>query len=110
MNKAIVDTDNSYSKMIYKEALKTGFFELQLSRDRYRELCFDGMHKKLIYDFIRIQALLLSPICPHVCDYIWTQLLKNVKSVTNPILELVHFLTRLFFPLSLKVLCELDGQ
>ena len=79
MNKAIIETDKNYEAMMYKEALRTGFFELQLARDRYRELCFDGMHHDLVYDFIRIQSLLLAPICPHVCEYIWTTLLQFVS-------------------------------
>ncbi len=64
--------------MMYKEALRTGFYELQISRDKYRELCFEGMHHDLIFRFIEVQALLLAPICPHVCEYIWTQLLNKV--------------------------------
>lgn len=80
MNKCIKETDAFYAKMMYKEALRAGFYELQAARDKYRELSFDGMHHALVYDFIRVQTLLLSPICPHVCDYIWKSLLKNVWS------------------------------
>jgi leucyl-tRNA synthetase len=31
--------------------------------------------------FIEWQALILSPICPHVSDYIWTEWLDNKKSI-----------------------------
>ena len=78
MNKAIVETDKHYGAMMYKEALRTGFFELQSVRDKYRELCFEPMHSGLIFRFIRTQLVLLSPICPHVCEYIWMNLLENV--------------------------------
>lgn len=40
--------------MMYREALKTGFYELQASRDKYREMCVDGMHKDLIARFIEV--------------------------------------------------------
>lgn len=29
-------TDDNYNRMLFKEALKTGFFELQAARDKYR--------------------------------------------------------------------------
>lgn len=35
--------------MLFKEALRTGFFEFQATRDKYRELSLlDGMHVDLI--------------------------------------------------------------
>lgn len=58
--------------MLFKEALRTGFFELQAARDKYRELCHnDAMHKDLVWKFIEIQCLLMSPICPHVAEHVW---------------------------------------
>lgn len=62
--------------MFFKEALRTGFFEFQSVRDKYRELCLDGMHVDLVIRFIEIQALLLAPICPHVAEYVWKLLGK----------------------------------
>ena len=79
MNKAIIETDKYYSGMMYKEALRTGFFEFQSARDKYRELCFEPMHSGLIFKFIETQLILLSPICPHICEYIWTDLLGHVR-------------------------------
>lgn len=65
-------TDENYSKYLFKEALKTGLFEFQRSRDSYRELCgSNGMHVDLIFDFIERQILLMCPICPHIAEYIW---------------------------------------
>jgi len=81
MNLAITQTQQAYSKMLYREALKVGFFEFQAARDKYRELCVDGMHKDLVYKYIEIQVLLLSPICPHLCEYIWTNLLNKYNSI-----------------------------
>lgn len=78
MNKNIIATDQAYGSMMYKEALRTGFFEYQSIRDKYRELCFGPMHAGLIFKFIRTQLILLAPICPHICEYIWINYLKNV--------------------------------
>lgn len=61
---------------MFKEALKVGFFELQAARDKYRELSLEGMSQKLILRFIEVQALVLSPICPHVSEFVWSLLGK----------------------------------
>ena len=53
--------------MHYKDALKYGFFELQSSRDWYREVTADvGMHADLTEWWIRTAALLVVPIAPHL--------------------------------------------
>uniref|UniRef100_A0A915LWI6 leucine--tRNA ligase n=1 Tax=Meloidogyne javanica TaxID=6303 RepID=A0A915LWI6_MELJA len=79
MNRLIELTEEHYEKTFYKEALKTGFFEFQLARDNYRQLCGsdEQMNEKLILRFIETQALILSPICPHITEHIWSLLGKN---------------------------------
>ena len=82
INKTILTTRKLYDTMMYKEVLKSGFFELQSARDRYRELCFeDMMNASLIKRFIQVQLVLLSPICPHICEYIWLNVLKSKESI-----------------------------
>ncbi|CAF2993244.1 unnamed protein product [Rotaria sp. Silwood2] len=82
INQAIKLTEEAYENMLYKEVLKHGFFQLQNSRDNYRELCtgIEKMNMSLIKRFIEVQTLLLAPICPHVCDYVY-QLLYPNKSI-----------------------------
>lgn len=77
MNALIRETDKNYSLMLYKEALKTGFFEFQAARDRYREWSSQGVHRDLILQFIERQVLLLAPICPHLGEHIWKLLGKE---------------------------------
>ena len=73
INRAIKLTEESYEKMLYKDVLKYGFFELQIARDKYRELCTESekMNLRLIEWFIEVQTILLAPICPHICDYLY---------------------------------------
>lgn len=72
MNLKTRQTDEYFKKMLFKEGLRAGFFELQSARDKYRELCgTGGMHVELVFEFILRQALLISPICPHVAEYVW---------------------------------------
>lgn len=49
---------------------------LQAFRDKYREVETEGMHRDLIFRFIETQTLILSPICPHLCEHIWKLLGK----------------------------------
>lgn len=76
MNSKIKESADYYEKMLFKEALRTAFFEMQAIRDKYRELCLDGMHIDLILKFIEVQAIILSPICPHVAEHVWKLLGK----------------------------------
>ncbi|XP_035033966.1 leucine--tRNA ligase, cytoplasmic [Hippoglossus stenolepis] len=77
MNAGILKTEQHYDRMMYKEALKSGFFEFQASKDKYRELAIEGMHRDLVFQFIERQTLLLAPICPHLCEYTWGLLGKT---------------------------------
>lgn len=82
MNLKIKESGDYYEKMLFKEALRTAFFEMQAIRDKYRELCLDGMHIDLILKFIEVQAIILSPICPHVAEHVW-KLLGKVRRNRN---------------------------
>jgi leucyl-tRNA synthetase len=69
-------------RMEYKDALKYGFYEMQLSRDWYREATADvGMHKDLALYWIRVAPLLVLPIAPHFAEHIWQTVLKEPQSV-----------------------------
>lgn len=76
INLKIKESEKYYENMMFKEALKVGFFELQAARDKYRELSLEGMSRKLVLQFIETQALILSPICPHVSEFVWSLLGK----------------------------------
>ncbi|KAM9730340.1 leucine--tRNA ligase, cytoplasmic isoform 1-T1 [Dama dama] len=82
MNAGIIKTDQNYEKMMFKEALKTGFFEFQAAKDKYRELAVEGMHRDLVFRFIEVQTVLLAPFCPHLCEHIWTLLGKPDSIMT----------------------------
>uniref|UniRef100_A0A671S017 Leucine--tRNA ligase, cytoplasmic n=1 Tax=Sinocyclocheilus anshuiensis TaxID=1608454 RepID=A0A671S017_9TELE len=77
MDSSIIKTEQHYERMMYKEALKSGFFEFQAAKDKYRELAIEGMHRDLVFQFIENQTLLLAPICPHLCEHTWSLLGKS---------------------------------
>ncbi|KAJ7997238.1 hypothetical protein DPEC_G00226900 [Dallia pectoralis] len=95
MNAGIVKTEMHYDRMMYKEALKSGFFEFQAAKDKYRELAIEGMHRDLVFQFIEMQTLLLAPICPHLCEHTWgllgktDSLMKASWPVAGPVDEVL---------------------
>ncbi|CAH1173802.1 unnamed protein product [Phaedon cochleariae] len=82
INLKIKETDEFYKNMLFKEALRAGFFEMQAIRDTYRELSLDGMHLDLVMRYIEVQTILISPICPHVAEHVW-ELIGNKFTVLN---------------------------
>ena len=75
INLKLGETKDNYEKLLFKEALKTGFYEMLIARDKYRELCGEaGMSRGLVRRYLEVQAVMLSPICPHVCEHVWSLL------------------------------------
>lgn len=75
-------TKTHYDATAFKDALKYGFYELQNIRDWYREVTSDvGMHADLVKYWIRVSALLVTPIAPHFAEHIWTEFLREPKSI-----------------------------
>lgn len=84
LNGLVIETRQHYENTMYKLALKSGFFDLQSSRDWYRENCKAagvGMHAKLARRFVELQALLLTPVAPHWSDSVWQEILHKDSSI-----------------------------
>ena len=63
--------------MLYREAIKFGFFNFQNIRDRYRDAVkLENMHRDSIDMFCRLQALIVSPIAPHFAEHVWKHVMK----------------------------------
>ncbi|TPX33461.1 leucine---tRNA ligase [Synchytrium microbalum] len=84
MDLQIAETAKAYDAMLYREAVKEGFYQLQTARDSYRDATSPGrgidnhgMHKQLVLRFVEVQALLLAPITPHWSEHVWQNLLKK---------------------------------
>ncbi|ODV88290.1 hypothetical protein CANARDRAFT_26445 [[Candida] arabinofermentans NRRL YB-2248] len=86
MNSLIELTDSHYNATYFKAALKTGLFDYQYSRDYYRDVTTSlgcGMHKDLVLRYIETQALMLSPIAPHFCSYLFNEVLNKSENVNE---------------------------
>lgn len=84
MNTLIDQTKKAYTNMLYADAVRFGFYELTKEKDRYIHSCNltkSKLHSKLIKKYIECQVLIMSPIIPHFCDYIWTECMKKSSSI-----------------------------
>ncbi|CRH00910.1 leucine--tRNA ligase, putative [Plasmodium relictum] len=70
----------SYEKLLFRDVLKYGFYDMLLKRDTYRIMCDKiHMHKETVNFFIERICIIINPIIPHVTEHIWTYILKKEK-------------------------------
>ncbi|KAK8031206.1 leucyl-tRNA synthetase- cytoplasmic [Apiospora arundinis] len=84
MNALINEAKQHYNDTNYKSALKSCFFDFVNAKDVYRAACGAAgipMNKEMVMKYIRLQALSLTPIAPHWAEYIWTEVLKEPKTI-----------------------------
>lgn len=76
----------AYDGMRFRDALAAGCFMLQRDRDTYRDMCAKlGVpgHAGVLRRFLEVQAVLLAPITPHFCEFMWQDMLGHKEcSVT----------------------------
>ena len=64
INTAVHASHAAYSNMLFKDALKTGTYDLQNARDVYRVACGPhGMLKDLVLRYIKVQNFLFPQKC-----------------------------------------------
>jgi leucyl-tRNA synthetase len=79
LNKSVVLTKTFFSKMMFREGLRTAWFEMQIARDQYRdwsEKVEIPMREDLIMRYIEWEAIMMAPICPHWSEHVWQLLGK----------------------------------
>ena len=58
MNRLVRACEEAYDQLMFREAVKAGFYDFQTARDRYREITSagDGMNWELVERFIDVSA------------------------------------------------------
>lgn len=74
--------------MEYKVALKLGLYDFEIARNWYRLVCNPenggtGMHRDLVFSYIRTNALLIAPFVPHFSEHVWRDILGEQSTVQN---------------------------
>lgn len=70
-------TAAEFHKMCYRDGIHRGWFDMMIARDLYRDWsvkCNIPMHADVITRFMNAIAVIMSPVCPHWCDNIWSLL------------------------------------
>ncbi|KAI1329187.1 leucyl-tRNA synthetase [Xylariaceae sp. FL0255] len=86
LNILVAQTKQCYEDTSFKLALKAGFYDFITSRDWYRDIVKAvgiSMHRELVKRYVKLQALLLTPIAPHFSEYVYKEILKNEGSIQN---------------------------
>ncbi|XP_050223511.1 leucine--tRNA ligase, cytoplasmic [Mercurialis annua] len=84
LNLAVKMTEKNYQDYMFREALKTGFHDLQAARYEYRFSCgLGGMNRDLVWRYMDVQTRLIAPICPHYAEYVWREILRKDGFVVN---------------------------
>lgn len=84
INNAVKLTEQHYNDYMFREALKSGFYDLQAARDEYRLSCGSGgMNRDLLWRFMDVQTRLIAPICPHYAEHVWKYILKKDGFAVN---------------------------
>ncbi|KAL1835552.1 hypothetical protein VTJ49DRAFT_6491 [Mycothermus thermophilus] len=84
MNALVHEAHKHYQETSYKLALKAAHYDFLNARDMYREACNAAgipLHKDLVTKYVRLQALVLTPIAPHWAEYIWREVLGEPQSI-----------------------------
>eukprot|EP00928_Gymnodinium_smaydae_P070755 TRINITY_DN54527_c0_g1_i1.p1 TRINITY_DN54527_c0_g1~~TRINITY_DN54527_c0_g1_i1.p1 ORF type:complete len:1295 (+),score=401.68 TRINITY_DN54527_c0_g1_i1:2-3886(+) len=80
LNRLVAESKVHYSRMFYREVLRTAYFEFMALFDQYRDICKSGLgkpNKELVFRYFEWQLIILSPICPHFCEHAWSILGKG---------------------------------
>lgn len=84
INTQIEQVKGFYDQALFKSAVKYAFYEFQGFRDSYRETTMEvGMHRDLIMQWMRVQAVMMMPVAPHFAEHIWRGILGEKTSVQN---------------------------
>ena len=84
LNALVNEARKHYEETSYKLALKAAHYDFLNARDSYRESCNAAgipLHKDLVNKYIRLQALILTPIAPHWAEHVWLEILGEKKSI-----------------------------
>merc|ERR1719375_983020 len=68
---------DGFTGMMYRESLRAGWFEMLNLKNEYQDLSNQDMHGDVIILWLEVMAIILSPICPHMCEHIWSVLGKE---------------------------------
>ncbi len=77
MDAIVKTTTQHYEDTMFRSALQSSYFEMQNALKWYLRRTMNRPNKDTINKYIEIQALLMAPITPFVCEDIWESIGKK---------------------------------
>ena len=88
MDALSIQAYDHFDTMEYKSALKAGLYDFENARNWYRTICNPqnggpGMHRDLVMEWIRTNALLIAPFTPHFSEHVVQTIVGESSSVQS---------------------------
>ena len=94
---SVQNAHSAYSKMLFTDALRCVWYDLENLRSQYSILTNGDVHAKVIKFLLETQTVTLSPIAPHFCEHLWRKVLGKETLVVDekwPEVSVDAFLSR----------------
>lgn len=98
INHGIEQATAGYEGMMFKKALKAGFYELQSIKEDYLIAKARKANPYTLMRYLTAQLTLLNPIIPHFAQYCWTKYVYPVLSKSQNFDPIDEALTRMPWP------------
>jgi len=80
---AIAQAHDAYTGMLYAEALRLVWFDMDTLRSQYAILTNGDVHQEVTKRLMETQTIVLSPIAPHTCEHLWRNVLGKETFVVQ---------------------------
>lgn len=83
---AVVRAAAAYEAMRFRDVATFGMYKLMNERDQYRDVCSlleVPMHGDLVRRYLETMCVVMSPICPHFYEHMWTDVLGKEGLVAH---------------------------
>jgi len=82
MNQLLLNVEQSYEQMRFRDVIKDGLFEFQHAFNAYRlNLGDEALNEHLIDTFMKFSLLMLFPVAPHFGEVLFKNVFPNEKSI-----------------------------
>jgi len=80
MERLIVETDEAFGTMRFRDGIKSGWYEFVNARNVYRDWCQISkvaMRKDLVERWCEALVVMMAPITPHWSEHLWCEVLDK---------------------------------
>jgi leucyl-tRNA synthetase len=86
-NRLVQATEDCFERMLFREGLQKGWFEMMIAKNQYKSWCQDSgvaIHEGVVRKWAESLIILICPICPHWSETLWKDIGKTGLAVKAP--------------------------